>query len=208
MQLGEMPELLRAEFLDEHERLRLRRRARALLQLVAELARELPHAAHELRARHDRRRGDDGVLFRVRAHREGETLEALLLQLALHEGLLGKLIEQAALHPLFLERVLERRGVLPGEQPVETRVGFRHQLVVFRHPAVSRLDHDAGRRADEFVELEDLRLDDRLAVAHAGLEPRAHRIAVGDHRRSDHGAEEVALATLVESGVRLEPIGV
>ena len=52
------------------------------------------------------------------------------------------------------------------------------------------------------------RLGDLLGVLHAGLDPRLDGGFVGDDGRRHHRAKQIALAALVEPGVRLEPVGV
>ena len=95
-----------------------------------------------------------------------------------------------------------------GEQPVETGIGPGHHPVVFAHLHVARLDHDARRRPDQLVEFENLGVNDRLAVAHAGRLPGQHRFLAGDDRGRDDRAEQITLAALVETGVRLIPVRV
>src|SRR5258708_24903497 len=115
MQLGKMAERPSAEFLDEPRRLRLRFRAGALLELVAELPRQCVHATDKFGPRHNRRRGDDGVLLGLGTHREAEPLELALLQLALNQRLLGKLVEQTARHPFLFQGVFQRGRMVGGK---------------------------------------------------------------------------------------------
>ena len=162
MQLGEVAQGAGAEALDDFIGLHLDLGAGALLQLGAEALRQLVHLVHVFRARDDGGRRHHGVLFRLGAHAQLKPRDALFRQLALHQRLLAELVEEPPGHGLLRDGLGHRRGMLPGEQPVQAGARAAHQLVVLRHPAQAGFHRDPGRGADDFVQLHDLGVHDLL----------------------------------------------
>ena len=201
MQLREFTERLGAELLDHLVRLLLHQGAGAFLEFGPKFFRKQIHLPHKFRPRHHRRSRHHRIGLRFRPHFQIEIFHALFREFALHEGLLGKLVQQTPRHGFCHECLLQRRGVLPREEAIEVGTGPRHQVVVFRHPTKTCPHHRAFGFADELVEQQNFPLGNFLRVLDARLAPHLDGRLVGDHRRRDHRPKKVSLAALVEPRV-------
>ena len=153
----------------------------------------------------DRSRGDDRILLRLSSHLQ---IETRAFDVFLDERLLGKLVEQAPCGLPELKGVVESPPVQPSEQLVQIVPELAVQLVILEHARKGGLDDHPFGRCNMLGHLEDGPVGYGLAVPDTRFHPRTDHISVSDHAGGDYRAEKIALSTLVQSGMRLEPFRV